>query len=333
MHRAWLLALGATIAAWSACDNDVELLSDDPGLAVVYGLINGSTDEQLISISRTFRFSDGGNALQSAQNADSVYFSGEDLSVTARNVSNGRTTPLRRVNLSDEGVVRAPGRFPTDANIAYRFSLDALAAEPGDSILLEGTLPGGRTFAAGAALLTPLSFGSNNRPPDAYSLTSRNDFSFRWRREAVGAEIKVFELGFNFAFTETGPGGTRQRVVYYAPGQNLSTSTNTASVPLNGIYAFLGTRLQRDPSITRRFDYIQLVLTGGDQGYLDYQSLVRANSGITATQELPAFSNVEGGLGLVGTITQLIQDPNGTLLPSSSDSLRLGSATRELNFQ
>ncbi len=335
MTRVRLLSVLLLTALLSACSNDIELFSDDPGLPVVYGLINGSEDQQLISISRTFRFSGDGNALLSAQNSDSVYFSAEALSVTARNPRSGTSTALTRVNLTEEGVVRAPGPFPLDVNLAYRFRLSALAPEPGDEIVLEGMLPQGVTFVARATILTPLNFRNvaGGIPPEAYSFTSRNDFTFNWGRASSGAEIKVFELGFNFAYTETGPGGSTQKLVYYTPAQSIDPNANTASVPLDGLLGFLGTRLRKDPGIARRFDYMQLVLTGGDDAYLAYRTLLRANSGITATQELPEFTNVEGGLGLIGSITQLKQGTTATLQPASFDSLRLSVATRELNFQ
>ncbi len=335
MAKAWTLALCVTAGLFTACDNEVELLSDDVGVPVVYGLINGSQEEQLISVSRTFRFSGDGNAVASAQNPDSVFYDAESLAITARNLRNGRTANLTRVNLSEQGVVRAEGRFPTDVNVAYRFRLSELETSPGDSIELVGTLPSGQSFTAGSRILTPLEFNervAGGTPPTAYSLTGSNPLRFIWRRSNDGAPIQVFEIGFNFAFTEISPAGTRQRILYFAPSQNLGVGTNSAQIELNGIFGFLATRLEADPSITRQFDYMQLVLTGADNSYLDYQTLVRANSGITATQELPPFSNVTGGLGLVGSITQLRQGTDAGLLRPSRDSLRLGSITRDLNF-
>lgn len=333
-----LLALATAASLW-ACDNDVELLSDDPGLPVVYGLIDGSRDVQLASISRTFRFDADGNALESAREQDSVYYSAEGLSVVARNLSNGMITTLERVDLAAEGgAVRSEGVFVADPNVAYRYRLSDIEAVPGDSVLLEGSLANGRTFTAGGRLLQQLDFASNNEFQTAYSLIAeRGTTRFAWRRVGPGAPITIFDVGLNIAISETSPAGTTERVLYYPlireaelPGRNSITVDNER---FRGVYGFLSSRLEAREDITRQLRYVQGVVTGADSSFVEFQTLVRANSGITATQELPPFSNVEGALGLVSLVTRLAQEPSAGLLPQSLDSLRLGQQTRDLNFQ
>lgn len=322
-----------------ACDNEVELLSEDASLPVVYGLIDGSSDLQRLSISRTFRFSDGGNAIASAREPDSVYYATEDLTVVARNLSSELSTTLKRVNLSDDdAIVREDGSFPTEVNVAYEWRLSDVEGEPGDSIAIVGTLPGGGTFAVGGALLPALTFRTNPPFPQRYTLNSeQNRTSFNWRRSDIGPMVAVWELGLNFAFQETGPDGTVDRVLYYPLVREATLRADQNSLRVDnerfgGLYGFLASRLEPDPAITRSFQYVQAVVTGGDSSYVEFKTLIRANSGITATQELPAFSNVEGGLGLVGTVTRLAQPPTAGLQPSSLDSLRSGSQTQDLNF-
>lgn len=334
------LALALVLGGAVACDNEVELLSDDPGSPVVYGLINGSEDRQLLSVSRTFRFSADGNALESAREQDSVYYSAEDLTVVARNLRSGLSTTLTRTNLAeDSDVVRDEGIFPVDPNVAYVWRLSDIEAAPGDSVVVEGALPGGEVFAVGGELLRELTFRSNGAFPTRYSLTAdQGTTPFRWRRGGDGGEIAVFEVGLNFAFNEVGPDGAEERVLYYPLLRNLELSPdrnaiNVDNTTLRGLYGFLSSRLEADPAISRQFQYVQAVITGGDRSYVEFQTLLRANSGITATQELPPFSNVEGGLGLVGIVTQLVQQDNAGLLPASIDSLRQGSVTADLNFR
>ena len=335
------IALALTLLSpLAACDNEVELLSDDPGVPVVYGLIDGSSDAQLLSVTRSFRFSDGGDALQSAADPDSVYYSAEELSLGALNLRTGLRTDLERVDLVGEGnVVREAGLFPTSPNVAYRWSLRDIEGEPGDSIAIEGLLPGGRSLALGGVLLKSLDLRRNGPLPIQYNLLADTRTTpFRWSRGGEGAEIAVLEIGLNVAFSESGPGGTRDRVLYYPLELNLALESDRNSVNVdnqrfNGLYGFLADRLVASPDITRSFQYAQAVITGADSSYLEFQTLLRANSGITATQELPPFSNVDGGLGLVAVVTRLLQAPEGRLSNESLDSLRAGALTRDLNFQ
>ena len=332
-------AIAVTLAMSYGCDNDVELLSDDPGMPVVFGLIDGSQDRQLLSISRTFRFSDGGNAILSAQNPDSVYYSAEELTVTARNARTGATTTLQRVDLTAEDLRREEGDFPVTPVIAYRYSLEDIEAQPGDSVVVEGTPAGADAFTLGGTILTPLEFPRNGAPPDVYSLTgTTGSQGFRFRRGEVGADIDLFEVGLDFAYTETGPDGTSDRSIYYplALAVELDGDGTVLQIErqrINGIYGFLNTRLEASPDISREFRNISTVITGGDGSYAEYIALIRANSGITATQELPPFTNVTGGLGLVAAVTRVRQLGGGTLTPASFDTLRIGSQTRALNFR
>ena len=321
---------------WSSCDNEVDLLTpagDGGALPVVFGLINSSIDTQYVSITRTFRFSDGGSAFTSLTDPDSLYYSNEAAQVTVSNLRSNLTTTLERVALDEEGVVRRVGTFPTSPNIVYRFRLSAIAAQPGDSLRLAITANGAELASSAVQLLSQLEFQRTRKPPESYSLTSRNAFNFSWNNLENGATIVAYEVGFEFDFLETSPTGSVVRTLYYAPSQSVSRTGNTVNLSLQGFIPFIASQLDAEPEVTRSFRDIRLIITGGDSNFGAYQELIRANSGITATQELPVFSNINGGLGLLGSITQLRQVEPATLSNSSFDSLRMSVATRGLNFQ
>lgn len=338
------LAAGACLAVVS-CDNEVELLSDDPGVAVVYGLVDGAADEQLLSVTRTFRFSDGGDALASARSEDSVYYAPDALAIAARNPRTGLTVDLERVDLRDRGIERPAGTFVTEPNVAYRYLLSDLGAVPGDSILITGTGAEGSgviapVFSAGSVLLAALEPRSTGSFQARYNLLAdRNSTPFRWRRSAAGADPSVYEVGLEVYFTEAGASGEPERRVLYYPLLRNARAAELSSDALNvdnerfgGLYAFLATRLRADPAIRRRFEGVRGVITAGGPAYTEFQTVLAANTGITATQELPTFSNIDGGVGLVAAITRVRQPELATLSPASLDSLFQGSRTRDLNF-
>ena len=337
-----ILRIGLALAALclaAACDNDVELLSDDPGVPVVYGLIDGSRDQQVLSVTRTFRFSEGSNALESARQADSVYYSAEGLTVVARNQRTGTSTTLSRRDFSADGVVRPEGVFAPEPVIGYTWDLSAVEGLPGDSIQIEGSIEGGGTFATGGVLLPMLEPRNLSGLPNSYNLLGdRGETQFRFDRGDVGAEIAVFEVGLNLEVTEIVAGGEeRTQVLYYPLERNRTSGVDRNSISVanerfNGVYGFLSDRLEADPEVTRRLDNVQGVVIGGDAAFVEFRTLQNANSGITATQELPVFSNVDGGLGLISAVTRLEQRSDATLNARSLDSLREGFQTRDLNF-
>ena len=319
-----LALLGVLALALAACDNEVELLDASGSVPIVFGVYNQSADEQLVSVTRTFRFSDGGSARASAANPDSVYYPETAVQVRATTDNPPTAAQAERVDLSAEGVVRESGPFPTAPNVYYRYDLGGLGLETGDSFNLDVIALAGDTLLARATgiRLPDIEFPRTRVPPDRYAITAQNDFSTSWVLTQDGFDdlIDLYEVGFVFAFTENGPGGLRFRELYWPAAQNL-TDGKRASIDLKRLFGFLRSELEVDPAVTRRFRFLQLVITGGDQAFADYQQLLVANSGITSTQELPPFTNVEGGLGLFGSVTQFRQDTSASLSTGGFDAL------------
>ena len=322
LHLALALLASSLLVA---CDNEVSLLDDDPALPVVYGVYNSARSQQTLTVTKTFRFGDEGSAGQSAQTPDSVYYGADELSVVARSLATGSEVVAERYNAADEGVTRQPGDFSTGSVVAYRYNAAGLGIEVGDSLelLLER---GGQEIARVRQVRLPeLAFVAARQPPSSYPVTSDNDFTFRWQIVQPEQQplIRAVEIGFNIAITEIRGSERTQRVLYWAAGRDLTGESNAtvAAVQLEGFYGFLLDKLDRDPDVVRKFDYMQLVITAGDQAFRDYRALIDANRGITSTQELPIFSNVEGAIGLYGSITQLRQDPGAQLSTSGFDAL------------
>jgi len=326
----------------SACDNSLDLLEQSPPVPVIYGLFDSSTDQQILSVTKTFVFGDEGGAEAAAATPDSIYYGAEELAITITNESNGRAVSPERFDAATEGITREMGPFPTTPNIAYRYSSSGLATNVGDELRLE-VLRNDQPIASSSITVLPEYEFQQARPaPRSYSLTSDNETTLRWRIEqSERAElIEVLEVGFNFAYTETRDGASEDKVLYWPAAPNLSAEggASTASLDLRNFYGFLRDQLEADPSVARTFRYIQLVITGGDENFAELRTLVDANRGITSTQELPNFSNVEGAIGLFGSVTQLVQaEGEGSLRNESFDALfgRNGDSfnVADLNFR
>jgi len=306
------------------CDNEVELLESEPAVPIVYGVYNSSQQFQELTITKTFRFAEGEGARESAATPDSVYYSPDQFALVVSRTDTAAEVIAERFNASDEGIVREAGDFSTDTNIAYRFDSAPLDVQPGQSVRLSLQLDDREIASVEQVRLPRLAFPFSPPLTTSYAVTSERPTTFRW--EIVDRQfqslIRTVEVGFNFAFTETRNGETSSRVLYWAGARDLTEQNSTfASVRLDGLFAFLRGALDVDPTVTRDFDYLQLVITAGDQSFRDYRTLLDANRGITSTQELPPFSNIEGGIGLYGSITQLRQDPGARLSTAGFDAL------------
>lgn len=322
MAKLILTFLTFSVLLFSACENEVNLLEDTPPLPIVYGVFNSSVDDQFLSVTKTFRFAPGGGALESAATADSIYFSAEELVVRVSNLTQGTTVNAERFNAFDEGKVREDGVFPENPNIAYRYSSRALGGSVGDSyelsILRNGEVVGQANFQE----LPNLEFAQSRPAPTTYSLTSEQPFTFRWNVVTSNFQelVRTLEVGFNFAYTEVENGVSTEKVLYWPAGQDLSPGT-TASIQLDGIFDFLRANLVKNPDITRQFRFMQLVITQGDSSFPELRAIINANRGITSTQELPPYSNIDGSVGLFTSVSQLLQDQGATLAPGSFDAL------------
>lgn len=316
---------GLVVLAVLGCDNEVDLLSREAGLPVVYGVFDATAEQQLVSVTKTFAFAEGGGAREAASTADSVYYGVDEVAVVAANARTSATTVAERLPAAALGVVREAGDFAVEPNVVYRYDASELTVMPGDAITLTVEGSGGRVLAtARADVLPQLSFITARPPAARVAFTSDNPYSLTWRRDGAAAdELAVYELGFVFAYAESdGSGAAVRRELYYPAATGLPAEVDAASVPVNGFFDFLEGQLSAAPDLQRTFRYVQLVITGGDEDFVAYADLLRANAGITATQQLPPFSNVDGGLGLYAGITQLRQDTVGTLTPDSFDELR-----------
>lgn len=318
-----------------ACDNEIDLLSREAPLPVVYGVFDPSDSTHLVSVTKTFAFAEDGGAREAALEADSVYYDPEEVAVVVENPRNGRRVVAERLAAADEGVERAPGDFGVEPNVFYRFESGSLAVVPGDELLLAIERDAERLATARADVLPELSF-LRARPPAQRIAFSGEDptYALSWvRGEAAAGELAVYELGFVFAYVERDDAGRAvARELYFPAATGLDADVNAATISVAGFYDFLAARIPVAPDVSRAVRYVQLVITGGDEDFVAYAELLRANAGITATQQLPPFTNVDGGLGLYAGITQLRQDTFGTLTPDSFDELREGERTRALNF-
>lgn len=142
------------------------------------------------------------------------------------------------------------------------------------------------------------------------------------------SNASVYEVAWMVRYIEQTDSGPANLQVLLP---QLSTGQISASLEGEAFYQDLAGKLVPLPDGSRTLSGIYLVVVGGSAAYVELQQVLQAGQGITGIQNIPAYSNVEGGLGV---FTSRYTSNNGPfqLTGESLDSLQYGTYTRLLGF-
>lgn len=327
-----LLAIVATL--FSACDNDLNLTTDWQDIPVVYGIVALNDTAHYFRVEKAF-LDPQTNALVLAQNPDSIYY--DEVTVELERPSLNETLILERVDGNLEGYPRAEGVFTNTPNYLYKLKL-----------------PRGRELTAGERINLTVSRDDESTPATA-STTVIGEFTFinnrpgntiNWSRYERRVNLSwrpeensfVFDVVFEINIEESiNNGPFVRRTLDWEIAQNFTfddtgNSSQLTVQPLGEeFYNFIGGALEEQDNVRRRFVDMDLVITAGGDALLDYISIRQANTGLTSSQVIPVFSNIEEGLGLFSSV-YTIRKEDITITPDSRDSLQNGFYTDDLNF-
>lgn len=330
-----LFALCLCLAVLNSCRDDFSLEAPAADIPVVYAYLDASATDNFIRVERVFVES-GGNANEVAQIADSLFYDAEDAVVSI--TSAGETVELERVNGDDLGMEREPGTFIETPNILYRLSdedMDLIAGRT--AVLTVATSSGveatGSTVLIPEVNITTPSVATMGLNPGNYARST----VVRWQ---IGDEGRVFDIRFYFnirEFSLSNPGQVTEKRLEmvidnaFVRPQRLENALSY-SIDNELFWQFLNSQLEPDPDIRRSLDNIDLVLAAVGSEVEDLLEVAQANAGITSSQAIPVFSNIENGLGII-TSRSIATEMEMPLNPASRDTLRNGIYTRDLGFQ
>ncbi|MBK7569487.1 MAG: DUF4249 family protein [Chitinophagales bacterium] len=342
----WIVAAGLIIAAFTnSCSTDFDLNADFKETPVVYALFDASVDTQFIRINRAF-LSDEIDALTLSSDPNSIYY-GEELKVTVEEYDGGtlvNTYPIPRINGEDYGIEKLPGAFADAPNILYLFVAD-LDYTHSYKITAIDTLTGKTVFAQAAvvdsfAIIRPDDEGIF---PQSFAISPANTYQLRWKS---AQDAKIYDLTLRFHYREG---------IYYPEGDSIhyinsgykdwimetnyvaesTTGGLTLDYDVEGetFYQFIEDQFPPvdDFSFIRIADSIQFIIDAGGEELFSYFEYNNASLGITEGQITPAYTNVQGGLGVLSSRYHKV----GLIYPVSTqtrDSIACSSVTSGHNF-
>lgn len=322
-------------ALFTACDNDLQLAADWKDIPIVYGFMNRADTAHYIRVEKAFLDPDG-NAFQTAQIVDSLYYPVEQITVQLENLQTGKLVTLQRVDGAAEGYPRDPGVFANMPNYLYKVKATDFPLEGEQEVRFILNRGGNlNPVTAEAVVLAEIEPLSSITPGSKIDFPTDREATFRFRG---GEEARIFDLKLLLHYFEreiANPSNVTEYTLEwpFATGVKASTETTTTTARVFGLnfYEFIGDNLEVKSGIERGLQSMTLVITGAGEAIDEYVSISLANTGITSSQEVPVYTNLSEGRGIFSSISESIT-PDLLLTDDSRDSLFFGQFTADLNF-
>lgn len=322
-----------------ACSTDFELEADWQDIPIVYGFLSLQDTAHYLRVEKAF-LQPGGDANQIAKIADSLYYNSQ-VQVQLKRLGNGQIFTLQRIDGSKEGYPRQGGTFANAPNILYKIRASEIQLKAGESLqLLINRGANKPLVTAEASMLGDIKPRESN-PVNPLNLAYDRSVNFVWD---APLEAKVFDLRLILHYRESIPGNTAQFVnknLTWVLSENLQredSTTTRVTFPAKGtfrgeeFYKFLQANLTPVSDRIRKFDNLDIQITGVGRAFVEYLRITQANTGITSAQEIPIYTNLSEGRGIFSSKTKTSRI-GLTLTQTSQDSLIRGIYTRNLNFQ
>ncbi len=333
MKKLMILAALYLVAIQFSCSNDFEINADWKDIPITYGLIDLSDTALYVRVERAF-LTDGEDASEVAKIPDSIYY--QNATVMLERVSNGQTFTMQRVDGNDWGFPREEGDFAQDPNFLYRLDSTDIKLKPDEEIRIRIDRGNGlpevtsKVVILGKMAISRPGGANINFDPSEFVFT---DVSWQAPDSAIIFDVNLY---FNYAeYPASNPGDISYHTVKWPWVQGLrrESSADNFSQKKPGLefYRHLANNIPIDASKSRVFLGIDIEVIGGDEYVRNYVSASLANTGITASQDIPSYTNMSEGKGIFGSISKF-KKLGLVLTDKSRDSLKAGYLTRELNF-
>lgn len=322
----WCLLVGLFL---SACGNEIDLNADWKDIPIVYGLLSASDTAQYIRVEKAF-LDPQKAAGEIALIPDSIYY--KNLKVSLLNMNTNETIMLQEVDGKNEGLVREDGAFATEPNTLYKLSSKEYKIKPGQKYELQ--IDRGESKDLVFAETTVIDTVIISLPGVRINFDYTSTFRVQWFPKITINAPSIYDVSMAIRYDEVNVLDPQfpieHKTIIWPVGKNID---DTELLKLGKeFYLFLGNNLEPKNGINRIFVGIDVLVDAGGEEILNYVRVGQANLGITASQEIPFYTNLSEGRGIFSSRNQKVK--KGVLLSSiAMDSLVNGQFTKQLNFR
>lgn len=337
MQKKCLVLCSFLLFLFSSCSTDFDIASDWKEITVIYGLLNAGDTAQYVRVNKAF-LSENTSALEIAPIADSLYHNPPaQVQLKRIDASNNvlQTLTMQRVNAAAEGIVKDNGLFATSPYYLYKTNAPL---NPDFKYRIEVTTPENKVITAETDVIA--NFDAIRPDPEFdISLLSEN-YTFRW---SPSDEVGIYDMDMYVRFDEQriAPSGsivTEPRTIKWNVFSNLNRETSIETGKVNydlnidAFFAFLNQNLSDVDSVEYRyFKGFDFFIHAGSNELKTYNDVSFAQFGVTASQILLEYTNINGGLGLFASRYSK-QILNVKLSNQSLDLLACDPRTKALKF-
>jgi hypothetical protein len=318
----------------NSCNDDLNLVEGSVELPIVYGFLSLNDTSTYIRVEKAFVDEKIG-APQLAKIADSIYY--KSINVTLVRIRNNERFVLQRVDGNTEGVRRDTGVFANTPNILYKIKTNLLNLVADETWRIELQKAGDSKVLAKSKPISVVGAYTFFSPdPNSFVTWSSYTSSFSARIQSEEQSARFYDLRVYVNYDEVvGSNRVPKQAIWLVangqPRRGLDVQT-TFSKQSREFFNFLATSLSNTTTTARYFKDFDIELIAGGQELLDYQAIGIANLGITGSQAIPTFTNIENGLGIFTSRSRAIVK-GIKLNDQAMELLKTGELTRTLNFK
>lgn len=301
-----LLLLTLCLSLAYSCSTDFDINAPWKEITAVYGLLDASASTQYVRVNKAFL--GDGDALQFAQIADSSYHN-PPPEVTLYRLNSGgstlQTIAMQRVNAADEGIVKDEGIFASSPYYLYRTTTPISTTTSSDKYQLV-VATGDQTLTSETSITRDFSV---IRPTTDIPFTMEPNFEFRWKNEANAAYYDVNLIVFykEDRYADDGSIYTEDKYAVWNVLRGLPASSSgsvmTYTVNKDSFVEFLLSEIPApdDRVFIRRLRWVNVEFWVGGESLRNYSQVSIAQSGITSSQAINQYTNIENGIGVFGS--------------------------------
>lgn len=317
------------VVIFTSCDNTLNLNADFEDIPIVYGLLSVSDENQFIRVERAFLDPER-PASEIAVIPDSIYYANLDVSLL--NVGSNESFSLSKVDGNEIGLPREEGAFAVNPNTLYTISTEDLELAVGESYQLR--IDRGEGSEIVTAETTVVDTLIITQPGTRLNFDFGTNFRVRWFPISTGNEPSVFDVSMVIYFNEVdilNPDvDPVSQELTWSLGKSIVGDTEIERLG-DEFFNFLNNNLDVDVNLRRDFQGIDIIVDAGGEEILDYVRVGQANLGITASQDIPFFSNLSEGRGIFSSRNRKIKS-RVLLSPVTQELMGNDELTRDLNF-
>ncbi|MBL7816945.1 MAG: DUF4249 family protein [Saprospiraceae bacterium] len=315
-----------------SCNNDLDLVEGGKEVPIVYGFLSLNDTATYIRIEHSF-VDENKPAGELALIADSLYYA--NINVTLVRVSNNEKFNLTRVNGTTEGYPRDKGTFAQSPNYLYKAKNSTLSMRADEQwrIVVQKT---GDTKVLAQATTKVVGDYNIFAPQAGTSLFLTYDNTFNISVESSELTAKFYDVKVIVNYDETiGSTMTAKKAEWLLASGSPRRATDAQSFfrrNAKDFYVFLANAIPVNTNATRKFKDFDIEVTAGGQELIDFVNVGISNIGITGSQAIPTYTNIENGLGIFTSRSKAVLK-GMKLNQQSLDLLTNGDLTKNLNFR